>query len=55
MVDRDVILDLFLNILNATLSGLSWKTEIYRPKDLRPGPFGIRPGVRHNVIIGNIL
>ena len=22
--------------------GLSWKTEIYRPEDLRPGPFSIR-------------
>ena len=24
------------------LLGLSWKTEIYRPEDLRPGPFSIR-------------
>ena len=31
----------FLNILNAHLSDLSWKTEICRPKDLRGGAFRI--------------
>ena len=30
-----------MNILNAPLSGLSWKTEIYWPKNLRGGCFGI--------------
>ena len=33
--------NLFLNILKTPLSGLSWKTEIYRPEEIRPGPFTI--------------
>ena len=32
----------FSNIFNAFLSGLSWKLVIYRPEDLRLGPFSIR-------------
>ena len=31
----------FFEHINAPLSGLSWKTEIYRPEDLRVGPFSI--------------
>ena len=37
--------NIFLNILNAPLSGLSWKTKIYRPKDLRTGPLSICPEI----------
>ena len=32
----------FLNIVNAPLSDLSWKTEKCRPEDLRRGAFSIR-------------
>ena len=34
-----------------SLSSLSWETEVYRPQDLRPGPFS-NPGcpqVAHNI------
>ena len=31
----------FLNIFNTPLLGLSWKTKIYRPEDLRGGAFSI--------------
>ena len=33
----------FYEHISAPLSGQSWKTEIYRPKDLRPGTFSIPP------------
>ena len=40
-----LILEHFLKIfcehIYAPLSGLSWKTEIYRPEEIRPGPFSI--------------
>ena len=45
-VNFQLILELFwtyfLNILNAPLSDLSWKTEICRSEDLRGGAFSIR-------------
>ena len=33
---------LFHYLCNASLSGQSWRPEIYRPKDLRGGDFSIR-------------
>ena len=33
--------NIFLNILKAPLFGMSWKTEIYWPEDLRAGCFSI--------------
>ena len=43
------------NILNATLSELSWKTEICWPKDLRAGPFSISPKTQINLILSLVL
>ena len=34
-------LSIYLEHIYAPLLGLSWKAEIYRPKDLRPGPLSI--------------
>ena len=40
---------IYLNILNAPLLGLSWKTKIYRTKDLGPSCFSIHPSFKEEV------